>query len=795
MSGRRLNLTGKNANDIYMISFPNNLLTFIKYDFSVFMERATDLCRMYQKTGECKPEEISEVRNSIAGCHKYFEQNLRTIFDKIVVDCWIEYICRQNEIGIFTLWNDYLGCKNDFERVVFTRLSEYRHNYAINQWVNLLKIQEYAARKVDFIFGAKLRGSAEAASKANYFDLMFNVTANELGFDLSGIADNRVFSIGRTPNSPFIMSGVSREIVRNLLTDVNFNEENPRQNKGKVPEFLSDQAAMDAFSAVKAYIPTDPDNIVTTMIKSMPNVPYKVYIPTSFKAVIDLEIDALIESGAILQRCLRCKEYFTKDENYTYDYCDRVNREGRSCIEIVSAKNAAAASSVKSADINKPGEIFAESSLPSLADRCDQLYKEMSARVGEDITQRDFSDWYRYMILIREKVQSGEAAMSDFENFVEYSRSINFSYRMSGERIANAIDFDEIEPRLTDSLGLRNARENSGQPKARDHQDRESRESREPRPFVFERIDRSSITNSGGEPLTRKQKQRERDAFLQNENDFTYDREPKITSHIIRGAQVMQVPPSVQSFEAAAPVFLEEEAPVPAESIAAAYRPVPEPQTDTREPEEYVKVFSPGKRSPVTPSPVTPSPVTPPPVPVVAKQQARPVARQEAVPVKPNRAAAVSQNRQSLSRVSESAPRNNRDNHLSDEAADYDYNTDNIRISPVTARVGGNRGRAATAYRQSAGGYDDFIQDEPKVAAQPVPQTVPVVDQRSIQFNDILRGISRKDGFETEDNIPTDADGIPVSHKTKRVMDTVNFKQSKPSLYLGPGLRIDDKKQ
>jgi hypothetical protein len=216
---RRLNLTGKNSNDVYMIAFPHNLLGFIKYDFAAFMERANDLCRLYVKTGDYKPEEVAEIRASIGGCHKYYEQNIRSVFEKIVIDCWIEYICRQNDYGVVTMWNNYLPCRNDFERAVFTRLSEYRHNRAINQWVNLLRVQEYATRKTDFIFSQKLRGSAQAASRANYFDLIFNVAANEMGFDLSALADNHVFSIGRTPNAPFILSGVSREIVRNLLSD------------------------------------------------------------------------------------------------------------------------------------------------------------------------------------------------------------------------------------------------------------------------------------------------------------------------------------------------------------------------------------------------------------------------------------------------------------------------------------------------------------------------------------------------------------------------------------------------
>ena len=36
------------------------------------------------------------------------------------------------------------------------RLTEYRHNKAVNRWVSLLQLQEYAKRKIDFVFGEKV---------------------------------------------------------------------------------------------------------------------------------------------------------------------------------------------------------------------------------------------------------------------------------------------------------------------------------------------------------------------------------------------------------------------------------------------------------------------------------------------------------------------------------------------------------------------------------------------------------------------------------------------------------------
>ena len=183
----QLNITGKNSGEIYTLLYPNNLINFCKYDFTPFLNHCTDLCRLANRTGEYNIEDVYSIRNSISGCHKYYEQNMRTKFEKIVIDCWIEYLCRQSEIGAATLWQNFMKCSNDFEKAVFSRLSEYRHNRAINEWVNLLKLQEYAQRKVDFVFGVNLTGPSEAACRAIYFDLMFNVAANEQGFPVDEI--------------------------------------------------------------------------------------------------------------------------------------------------------------------------------------------------------------------------------------------------------------------------------------------------------------------------------------------------------------------------------------------------------------------------------------------------------------------------------------------------------------------------------------------------------------------------------------------------------------------------------
>jgi hypothetical protein len=434
----RINVTGKSMNEVYGIVFPDNLLRFIRYDFTAFSEKCVELCRASMKLGAVNRDEVSNLRSTIVACHKYFEKNLHGIFEKIVLDHWIEYICRQNEISFSTLWSSFMPCRNNFEKVLFARLCEYRYNSAINQWVNLLKIQDYAIKKVDFIFGKKLDNRGVAVAKAGYFDLLFNVAANEMGY--GELSANKVYSGLRTPNSPFVMSGISREIMRNVLSGVNFEdgEEIGAELGVNRKEYTSDKAAMEAFSVIRSIIPEEPDSIINTIMKSISHTPQRVYIPESFKAVIDLEIDALLESGAVVQKCGRCLEYYLKDENYNHDYCSRIEG-GRTCLGIMDDKMSALKESAK-------GQVD-----PAvLHSRCEQLYKEMAERVNVDINQRDFSDWYKYMALIRENVISGSADMDDFENFVEYSRSISF---ISTARKYAKQRKIEIKPIATDESG------------------------------------------------------------------------------------------------------------------------------------------------------------------------------------------------------------------------------------------------------------------------------------------------------------------------------------------------------
>jgi len=477
---RQLNIAGKNSDEIYTLFFPSNLMNFCRYDFSLFLEHCTDLCRLAARTGEYNVDDVYSIRNSISGCHKYYEQNMRTTFEKIVVDCWIDYLCKQSEVSINTLWQSFMKCRNPFEKAIFGRLSEYRYNKAINEWTNLLKMQEYARTKTDFVFGVKITSPQQAVSRANYFDLLFNVAANEQGFPISEIASVGVFSAGRLPNSPFVMNSAAKEIARNQLKNIEYKD---GYRSRKNPD-LTDKIAMDAFSSMKNYIPDKNDSLAKTIIKSLSSVPQYIYVPGSFKAVIDLEIDASAQSGAYLKKCARCGDYYIRDEEYDFDYCSRLQREGSTCLELMKIDDpelaealnvTAAAIETEEEDHDKDEPKIVYVDKETVTAKMDALYKEMAARVNIDMTQRDFSIWYQKELRLKDDILLGEAGEKQLNEFIELSRGDEFASR---KRTPVAENKPETEA-------------------AKDDEPVEMTENgKQIRKFVFEKVDRETAAAS-----------------------------------------------------------------------------------------------------------------------------------------------------------------------------------------------------------------------------------------------------------------------------------------------------------
>ncbi|MGN0617597.1 MAG: hypothetical protein ACI4J7_01090 [Ruminiclostridium sp.] len=752
---RQLNIAGRNSNEIYTLFYPTNLINFCKYDFSLFLDHCSDLCRLAARTGEFSMEDMYSIRNSISNCHKYYEQNMRTIFDKIVIDCWIEHLCTQNSVSVGTLWQSFIHCRNDFEQAIFTRLSEYRHNRAINQWRNLLQMQEYARTKVDFVFGVSLGSPREGAARANYFDLMFNVAANEQGFPVEELASSGVYSAGRLPNSPFIMSSAAREILRNQLKDMNYPDSDYKSRKN--PD-LTDRTAMDAFAAVKSYIPNKNDSLAGTIIKSMTGTPERIYMPGSFKAVIDLEIDAITESGAVIQKCARCGEYYLKDEEYPYSYCSRPQRDGLTCLEAMRRTSEEVIPAKQTVSLPAPEEedddfsvIYVDKDVVN--EKTEALYKEMAARVNVDMTQRDFSLWYQKELRLKEQIMLGEAGEKELNDFIERSRGDEFASKKQEPVF-------ERQPRRQEQKTL-------------------SEDGREVKPFVFRKVERPAVQPKG----TLAESEQEAMAAVQR---LFGGAAPQPQSR-----QQMQPQPQMQpqgGYGTASPYGWQPavQQPTAPQQTATVQRPVPGQQP----------TYQPYSQSDFSrPQPVSRV--------IRGASAAYPEPPREQQPYKPRTV--------TIPNGSRTAP--------TQQTASEDSDVKVFRPRREAGASGIENGGGyiePSPYERLRQPLEDYkkAQEEPEpevegqlsaeeIVAPPPQKPLPAnaisayrsagtasVQPEKADFSSVLSGIQREDGFEREEEI-LDSDGMPVTHKTKRVMNAL-FGPTKMSPFLRINLDDDD---
>ena len=567
---RVLNLAGKNSSEIFQLRYPFSLLTFCDYDLSYFAENAVAVCDEALHSGELDTDRVTDLRNSLRNMHVYIEHNLRTVYDKIVLDCWIDYICRRDNIGTSGLWNRFIDCKTPFEKSVFVRLCEYRYNKGINEWLNLVRVQDYAKNKVYFLFSKELSGVEEASARRNYFDLMFSVTARELGCRLEDLGVTQVFSAGRAPSAPFMYPSISKDIVKNLLSDFDYSDD--YSDIGSY-EALSDQIAMDAFSHMKSGLQQELSSYNMSR-PAMESAPGKIYMPCGLKAAVDLEIDALLESGGWLARCKRCGRYYVKDSEYTEDYCSLPGK-GRTCLEIYEAEHPRTRVT------------------PEMERECREIMDEMYERVTTGtLSLKEYEGWRLYLEAMKGKVNNGEIQPDDLNAFIAYSRSMDIS------RSNPVVEVRKPEP---------------------EHHERVVK------PFVPERISRSDIgklPEPEEEPVAVQEPPQRREGFFTSPSVERQKSQGRAVSHIIRAdrprvePQPYQMPLSENPPERGFSAFSERPEPARREVAESAPEQGFTPFEATAETiEEPVK-------EPVVESTLEPVPEAPKPVPRVIRKNA-----------------------------------------------------------------------------------------------------------------------------------------------------------------------------
>lgn len=499
-----LKLVGKNSNEIFTLRYPSTLLDFCEFDFSFYVGEAIEVCNEALKTGNPDYDKITEIKKDIQSAHCFLQCSARTSYDKIVYDCWIDYVCRRDNIGNTALWNRFIRCKTPFEKIIFQRLCDFRYKRAVNEWVNIIRIQDYAKTKMAFVFSDGIKSSAEAEERRNYFDLMFSVTARELGCRLEELGVTKYYSICRTPGAPFLFPNISKEIIRHVLAGFDYSDD-----YSDIDDYTesADEIAMDAFSRMKAGLPADLSSYKIPAGK-MENKSDRIYMPCGLKAAIDLEIDAIIESGMWLAKCKRCGRYFARVKGESDEYCSRRNMpSGKTCLEMYEEEH--------------PRPRMTE----ALYELCRTVTDEMYSRVDKSMSANEYNSWHTYLEAMKQKVENGEIAPSELESFLEYSREVDIS------RSKPIVEVAKKEP--------------------------EAPKERVVKPFVPQRISRSEIKQFDAPKKTEEELTEDkpsREGFFTSPSVQRQKNERPQISHIIRngeplGGESAQNPTGFQPFE------------------------------------------------------------------------------------------------------------------------------------------------------------------------------------------------------------------------------------------------------
>lgn len=440
-------------NNFYKIELSKTLLHFIEFDFTYFWEQCIEAGRTARKTGRLPQNIISNAKAIISKAHPYIEACISTDFSEIVTDCIIEYICHSERIGLEELWARCISPKNLYETAIFRRISEYKTNRAANRWTSIVRLQEYARNKVDFIFSPdenqNVITSENFRVRKEYFDLAVSVAANELGCPNESLPSVKVFSPANLPNAAFAIGKVAKGIYRRFSEVLAQAQD---MSKMKNTDKLGDQLAMEAYSYIKN-MPRPGELDMKFALETIRNNPPLLYMPNSLKAAIDLEFELMYQCEVVFRKCENCGRYFTAKDNNTR--CDRVNSSGKTCrrqyeelceaIALEAAREKEEELRRRQAELEKLAEHEQQSLLPSetaetqttlipeppkpvpvevpkeTEKRGQKLYNALYKRVGRGLDENEFKEWSQYLSNMKRNLKIGEATLSQFEEFLNYS--------------------------------------------------------------------------------------------------------------------------------------------------------------------------------------------------------------------------------------------------------------------------------------------------------------------------------------------------------------------------------------
>ncbi len=413
----------RDNNNFYKIDISRTLLHFAEFDFTFFWEQCIEAGKTARKTGRLPQNIVANAKSSISSAHPYIEACIATDYSEIVTDCIIEYICHSERIGLEELWARCITPKNMYETAIFRRVSEYKTNRAMNRWTSVVRLQEYARNKTEFIFGPE-KGKTELNDemirvRKEYFDLALSVAANELGCPPDALPSVRLCNTATVPSAAFSAGKAAKAIYRRFSEALAHGQDmSSLENKSHYA--TKDQTAMEAYSFVKNMNrPSEID--MKFALEALNNNPSELFLPDSLKAALDLEFDLMCSRRIYMRKCESCGKYFIIDDIADDDpRCNRVNSSGKTCRrQYEELCEEIAVKARESAEAASEAQVY---TVPQdMEKRGQKLYNALYKRVGKGIDENEFREWSQYLSNMKRNIKIGEAAVSQLEEFLDYS--------------------------------------------------------------------------------------------------------------------------------------------------------------------------------------------------------------------------------------------------------------------------------------------------------------------------------------------------------------------------------------
>ncbi len=284
------------ADSLFKLPLGDTLIRFIESDFDFFWEQCIDAASKYLLGSPLSLDQTLALRELVIHCHPYCRIKQDDDFRLISLDCMIDFICISEGISLEELWVNKLSAEDEIGKAIFSRVSEYKTGNAINQWANLIRIKSYASAKAEYIFGADPDSFAVCQARKLYYDFAFRLASRELGCDGLDMPKTMRCPAPMIPCAPELFSNISVNVLAKVKSLVGSRRVTGSRG-GK--DCLRDQNSAFAINALADLKrPEFPEQ--KKLMRFSRNNPPEIFMPDSFKAIIDLEFDKLLESNMFL---------------------------------------------------------------------------------------------------------------------------------------------------------------------------------------------------------------------------------------------------------------------------------------------------------------------------------------------------------------------------------------------------------------------------------------------------------------------------------------------------------------